>query len=171
MKKQSKKLLLWSVVVLFLAGFAVLIVSNGGNSSQRPTEYSASALAADEADFDFGTISMKDGNVSHQFQIRNDGDELVVIQKVYTSCMCTTASLTDSDGKTYGTFGMPGHGGPSAAARVEVDPGEIIRVDAVFDPAAHGPSGVGLAERSVYLETNSQKSPKLELTFQAMVTR
>ena len=46
-----------------------------------------------------------------------------------------------------------------------------MMLEAVFDPAAHGPSGVGLAQRYVYLETNSAKSPKLEISFQAMVTR
>jgi cytochrome c-type biogenesis protein len=34
-----------------------------------------------------------------------------------------------------------------------------------------GNAGVGLAQRSVYIESNSTQSPKLELKFQAIVTR
>jgi len=63
---------------------------------------------------------------------------------------------------------MPGHAGPSKT-NITVKPGESVVVETIFDPAAHGPSGVGLAERSVYLESNSQKSPKLELKFSAVV--
>ena len=115
-----------------------------------------------------GTIAMKDGKVSHRFEVKNEGQEPVRIEKIYTSCMCTEASIIDGQGKNWGTFGMPGHAGPSKT-NITVKPGESVVVETIFDPAAHGPSGVGLAERSVYLESNSQKSPKLELKFSAVV--
>ena len=135
---------------------------------ETSSEYSASAIAVSHTTFDFGTISMKDGNVSHEFELKNEGTEPLTIEKVSTSCMCTTAFLIDSSGKKYGGFGMPGHG--TARADVEIGPGETLILEAVFDPAAHGPSGVGLAQRFIYLETNSSKSPKLELSFNATVT-
>jgi len=129
----------------------------------------AGSLVAEETVYDFGTIAMKDGVVSHQFRVRNDSEAPVLIQKVYTSCMCTTVNIQLRSGKTYGAFGMPGHG-PSKT-NIEVGPHEEATVLAMFDPNAHGPSGVGLANRSVYLETNSPKTKQVELRFSALVVR
>ncbi len=164
------------IVIVLLLGFIFVALPNENNES-APTETasvsfstSASVLNSQETYFDFGTISMSDGIVSHIFEVHNEGKEPVIIKKIYTSCMCTTALITNDAGKQYGKFGMPGHGGPSQA-NIEVKPGESISVEAKFDPAAHGPSGVGFAERSIYLETNSQESPMVELSFSALVVR
>ena len=156
-------------MILFV-GVVVLIAVSGNNSNSNPATYSASILTAVENNFDFNTISMKDGDVSHVFEIKNDGTEPVEIKKVYTSCMCTTTYIINSSGKRYGKFGMPGHG-LSSKTNIEVGPGESVVVEVIFDPQAHGLSGIGLNRRSVYLETNSAKSSKLELSFQATVTR
>ena len=114
---------------------------------------------------------MANGDVSYRFKLKNEGDEAVAVKKVYTSCMCTIANILDAFEKKLGVFGMPGHGGASSNANIEIKAGESIIVEAVFNPAAHGPSGVGLAQRSIYLETNSKKSPKVELNFTATVTQ
>ncbi|OGZ60703.1 MAG: hypothetical protein A2932_01775 [Candidatus Spechtbacteria bacterium RIFCSPLOWO2_01_FULL_46_10] len=171
MQKKTKKLMLWAVGIILMAGIITLVVVNsGGDGQTSSSQYSASALSAVEKKFDFNTISMGNGKVSHQFEVKNDGAEKVVIEKVYTSCMCTAAYIISSDGSKYGEFSMPGHSGPSGT-NIEVGPGESATVEAIFDPAAHGPSGVGLAQRSIYIETNSASSPKLEFSFQALVTR
>jgi len=141
-----------------------------GENDNGDSPYSASVLVSTETDFDFGTIPMYGGDVVHEFTAINDGTEPIVVGKVYTTCGCTTAILVDASGKEYGEFGMQGHGLPSDT-KVEVGPGEPLLVRAIFDPAAHGPSGVGLADRSVYVETNSAKSPKLEFSFKALVTQ
>ena len=168
MKKISTTALAYSIGALLLIGVGAWMVWGGG--SDAPKVYSAGTLSAAETAFDLGTISMGNGTVAHQYTVTNDSKETVTIEKVYTSCMCTSASITVASGKSYGVFGMPGHEGSSRTS-IPVGPGEAIRVEAVFDPAAHGPSGVGLAQRSVYLETNSSASPKMELSFQALVTR
>lgn len=157
-----KNLIYYIIGLGVLIGLAALI-SGGGNDQSRGA-YSASALTALEEHFDFGSISMQDGEVTHNFELLNTGNEPVIIQKIYTSCMCTTAKINDKK------FGMPGHGLPSKT-NIEIKGGESIELEAVFDPAAHGPSGVGLADRSIYIETNSARVPKLELSFQAIVTR
>lgn len=158
------------IIVASVIIIGVLLVWGLSGSDSGSAEYSASALVAAERSFDFQTVSMKDGKVSHEFQVRNNGESPVNVTKVYTSCMCTAAVIIDSSGKRYGIFGMQGHGG-SSRVNIEVAPGESVVVEAIFDPAAHGPSGVGLVRRSIYLETNSAKSPKLEFSFQAMVTQ
>ncbi|MBI2109391.1 MAG: DUF1573 domain-containing protein [Parcubacteria group bacterium] len=133
------------------------------------TQATSSVLNAEDTYFDFGVISMRNGVVSHAFKIKNEETETILIKQVYTSCMCTTASIIDISGKKLGTFSMPGHG--SSIANITVPAGESITVEAIFDPNAHGPSGVGLAERVIYLETDSQISPAIELRFSALVTR
>ncbi len=165
----KNQIILIVVVVLAILGIALFFGSGKSGSSNAKTQ-SASVLSALENDFDFGTISMKNGNVSKMFELKNGGTDSIVINKVYTSCMCTEANIIAPDGESIGPYGMPGHGGGISKADVEVKPGETVKIEAIFNPAAHGPSGVGLANRTVFLETNSSQTPKLELNFKAMVT-
>lgn len=167
MKRKTKRQIGYSIGISVLALIAFVVMSGGGDNSTSP--YSAGALTALESRFDFDRVPINEGDVAHEFTARNDGEESVIIEKVYTSCMCTTAVITDGSGEKYGAFGMPGHGTPSDT-KIEVRPGEAVTVTAIFDPAAHGPSGIGIADRSIYLETNSARSPKLELSFRATVT-
>lgn len=172
MNKKTKILILWGVGLVLLGGTIALLVNVMGNNNPNLTTYSNSSLVATtKTNFDFGRASMEGGDVSHNFKLKNNGAEPVKIGRVYTSCACTTAYVIDSSGKKYGKFGMPGHSGLRKSADVEVKPGESVIVEAVFNPAFHGPAGIGLAQRSVYVETNSAKSPKLEFRFQATVTK
>ena len=163
---KQNALIFIGIVAFVIIGFFIL---NGGSSDTITEANSASILEATESQFDFGTISMKNGNVSYEFEVKNSGLESIVIEKIYTSCMCTTAKITDALGKTYGPYGMPGHV-EASGSKVEVKSWETAIVEAIFDPAAHGPSGVGLANRTIFLETNSTQTPKIELNFTATVT-
>ena len=62
---------------------------------------------------------------------------------------------------------MPGHG---AIPRINqtINPNEEAVVEVVFDPAAHGPAGVGRIGRTVVIENNS--GAPVELSFIALVT-
>ncbi len=158
---------------VFLVALGVILwrgSSAPGDATFSPSIYSASELLLGETSFDFGEIVMGDGRVSRRVELTNNGGDQVTIEKVYTSCMCTTASIITASGERYGVFGMQGHGG-TAKTKIEIGAGESVTLEVVFDPAAHGPSGVGSIQRSIYIETNSAKSPKLELPFQATVTR
>ena len=81
--------------------------------------------------------------------------------------MCTTATLTTKEGKA-GPFGMPGHEAIQTISQT-IAPNEEASVEAIYDPAAHGPAGTGKVRRTIYIETDAQKEP-LELTFEANVT-
>lgn len=164
MNKRTTTLLAYGVPVLLAAGAFLAFESRSAGG------YSEGALVAEQNRYDFGEISMLGGDVAHDFILVNEGPEPVRIQKAYTSCMCTTVVLLDETGKERGAFGMQGHGG-SSSPNLAVSPGGRVRARAVFDPAAHGPAGVGLAERSVYLETDSAVVPKVELSFRAVVKR
>src|SRR3989338_1504457 len=169
---QSKNIIIGIIAVLAV-GAIILFANLNPQDSQRAEKIpdANGILIAEEKNFDFGTISMSKGNVSHAFKIKNESESAVSIKKIYTSCMFTSALIIDASGKKYGPFGMPGHGGGSPIANIEIKPNESVEVKAEFDPAAHGPSGVGLAKRTIYIETNSEKTPKIELEISAMVTK
>jgi hypothetical protein len=174
--KNKKFVVVAAVVVLGMAGmiFAGMPEGNApkasaGAASQSgvPMVSSNSApLTSREASFDFGSISMAAGKVTHRYRIANGSADPLVIQKIYTSCMCTTATLVKGV-QQFGPFGMPGHG-PIPAINQTLVPGEKAYVEVVFDPAAHGPAGVGPIERVVTIE-NSARQP-FELAFAARVT-
>lgn len=123
------------------------------------------SLDARERHFDFGSISMAAGKVSHRFWFRNEGTEPVLLHRIHTSCMCTTATLVKGM-RIVGTFGMAGHG-PLPDVNQTLAPGEAAYIDAVFDPAAHGPAGLGRTERVITIE-RAVGAP-LQLAFSADV--
>jgi len=170
----------WLFCGLMVAGAVIVTaVYSGQNNPSVKADPSQTAALAEKIQsqisvrndyYDFGTINMKNGLVRQVYKLTNLGQQPIIISKAYTSCMCTKANIISQNGKTSGPFGMPGHGGAVARANVTIQPGEGFSVEAVFDPAAHGPSGIGLANRMIYLETNSEVSPKVELKFSANVT-
>lgn len=166
--KTSKIIAAVAAGLIILSALAWLGRPSPAAVNQTPTGESGELpkLTADTANFDFGAISMAAGKVRHSFRIRNSGGEAITVRKMYTSCMCTTASLTTPEG-SFGPFGMPGHM-PIPEINAALAPGEGGEVEAIFDPAAHGPAGVGKIDRSVILE-NDEGSP-LELKFSAFVT-
>ncbi len=126
----------------------------------------AGALVSPDPFFSFGNISMAAGNVSHRFTIENTGGSAITVTKLYTSCMCTTATLITLAGKK-GPFGMPGHSPIPGITEVLAQEGRA-QVEIVFDPKAHGPAGVGRIERVITVENSTGKP--LQLGFVAMVS-
>jgi len=159
-------------VICLLFFVAVLFVWIRGTtapvSGEKTDIFAAAQFVADDAEFDFGDVSMALGKAEHVFSIRNEGSA-VRITKVYTSCMCTTAVL-DTGGNRLGPFGMPGHD-ILAETDVTIAAGATFKVEAVFDPAAHGPGGVGRARRVIYLELEDGRLPAYQLVFEANVIK
>ena len=118
--------------------------------------------------YDFGPVSMAKGNVEHDFAITNTTDSDITINQAETSCMCTEVLLKLPDGKEMGPYGMPGHGSSfNRSVGAVIKPGEVIFVKVIFNPAAHGPAGIGKIERIVTL--SSGRGP-LTMQFRAEVT-
>ncbi len=155
------------VIALFVVGLILLAAPKNSTTGEKALVVGSagSVLSAAETFFDFGKISMADGNVTHAFKVKSSAAEPVKISKVYTSCMCTTATISSASGQK-GPFGMPGHGFVPPA-NVTVGAGEEFEVAAIFNPNAHGPAGVGRNDRTVYVETDSGKV--LQLNFTALV--
>ena len=165
---KSYKETLFILVPTLIIFFGIIWLATPAPKSAGQTDYSqkeSGALMAENPKYDFGTISMAKGKVTNIYSIKNTGTEPVTINSTYTSCMCTSATLVIGD-KKIGPFGMPGHGFLPKLSQV-IEPGDEFQVEGVFDPAAHGPAGVGTIERVIVLETSSGN---VEMQFKALVT-
>lgn len=167
-RRRSLVLYMGAVIAISTAAFLWIGAAFSGpeQGSGAAQSFAPNGLQAPVAFYDFGTVSMKDGKVQHRFAVRNTADAPVRIEKLYTSCMCTEATLLAGP-DSFGPFGMPGHGYLPSVDRV-VAPGEEVTVEAEFDPNAHGPAGVGRNDRAVYLQTGPRSG--LELRFTVYVT-
>lgn len=172
---RNRKLALGAGAVVLAIG-VLIVVARPDAAAQAPAPVvtaqqpgaaaSAGQLTALRTKFNFGSISMAAGKVTHRYAISSAGTEPISVHKIYTSCMCTTAALV-KNGKASEAFGMPGHT-PIPAIDVPLEGKDRAFIEVIFDPAAHGPAGVGPIERVVTIE-NSAGQP-LELQFAALVT-
>ena len=169
--KMLYALIIFSVIAI---GFGIYqsqqkaVSAQAAPVAQAQAPQQAGALVSSRRNYDFGTISMAAGKVSTTYRIKNEGAAPLAFDKIYTSCMCTEASLITASGRKQGPFGMPGHAGPLKPVSGQLAPGETALLEVVFDPAAHGPSGVGRIERVITVETRG--AAPLELGMVAMVT-
>lgn len=161
-----KNIIITTVSILAIIGGAVWIGVSQPKEQPKEARAVSGVLVSQEPVFDFGTVSMAKGNVAHRYTIKNASDKNLEIKNISTSCMCTTATLIKGERKI-GPFGMPGHGF-SPKIRESLAPGEEAAIEAVFDPAAHGPAGVGKIERGIRIEGSNGET--LDLQFSALVT-
>jgi hypothetical protein len=148
--------LILSVAVLIGGGLVVF----SGNQEKIEKVQSLSTLSSNKEIYDFGEIDIFGGTVETEFALTNEGSEDVVITSGTTSCGCTNAEIGGI------AFGMH----QNMSREFTIPAGETKNLKVIYDPMAHGPSGVGLAQRSVFLETNSSATPELEVRIKAMVT-
>ncbi len=135
---------------------------------EKEQQQARSPFASDRERHDFGDIAIDGGDVETVFRVSNTAHDEVELVAVYTSCGCTSAVLEFDDGSTAGPFGMPGHGDLPEIERLVV-PGESFDVRVSFDPAAHGPQGLGNIMRAVKL--HARDGGTTELTITAHVVR
>lgn len=161
----KKTIIIITVIVVGIVGLVWW-----GYSAQKSTGADTSpsgVLTTSEKLYDFGTISMKNGNVTKEFMVTNSTDKDVFVSTLVTSCMCTQAFLVKQDGTTKGPFGMPSMGYvPPVNETIKAGENRTIRV--IFDPNAHGSAGVGPIDRFVTLTDKNGKTLQLEI--KALVT-
>lgn len=150
------------VVLIIIGGVWFLRGSklNSANVSQTSkTTSSNSSLIAQTDFYDFGTIDINGGKVQTDFILENIGDGEIVITDGTTSCGCT-------EGEIEGViFGMH----ENLSRSITVQPHATDTLIVIFDPLAHGPSGVGLIQRLVMLKTNSKITPEVQVKIKALV--
>lgn len=149
------------IVILIGGSYALLTLTDSTSNIEVTSNVKVST---GEVDHDWGTIGINDGKVSTTYVINNDGTEPLKLFNIETSCMCTTAVVKIGDSSSP-EFGM--HDKSQYVA--EVPPGNSAEVIATFDPAFHGPSGVGSITRQIMVETNDKSNPQLIFTAEAEV--
>jgi len=170
--KDKNRIIVFSTVVVVLFVGLILYAAPSKNGNKEPNITSnqtsdISALQAPEIFYDFGTISMKNGDVSKIFKVTNVTNADIFIPRLTTSCMCTRAYFVNPDGTKKGPFGMLSMGFvPKLNETIKAR--ETRDIEVVYDPNAHGPAGVGVIDRFAYLEDSSGK--KLSFEIKANVT-
>ena len=88
--------------------------------------------------FDFGDVSQKKGVVDTLFEIKNEGESDLIINKLESSCGCTSGSIIykDEEGPR---FSMPGHGTNEEIGdwQVVIVPGDTAQLKVYYDPSVH----------------------------------
>ncbi|MBI2009836.1 MAG: DUF1573 domain-containing protein [Candidatus Chisholmbacteria bacterium] len=119
------------------------------------------------AAYELGDVAIDGGLVTKEYTLSNETGAAITLKKIATSCMCTQAKVTISDNESR-FFGMEHGGDRNPPIRMEFPQGAKATVTVTFDPAAHGPTGVGPFERMVWL-TFSDPAGIKELTFDGTV--
>lgn len=162
---ETKKIIILIVIILlglFVWGYSTNSGTPASVQGIQTNNNQETLLTAEEILYDFGSISMKDGNVSKDFIVKNNTEVDIFVSKVVTSCMCTNAYIVKPDGSVKGPFGMVGHGAGYPADE-NIKPGESRIIRVVYDPNAHGPAGVGPIDRFISLTDDSDNELQLEI--------
>lgn len=153
------------VFTLLILGGSIFVLGSGG-SAQAITATENAKADVTEKQFDWGTINFNGPKATKVFTIKNTGSEPLKLNKVKTSCTCTTAQIT-IDGNKSPLFSM--HAGSNWVGTVK--PGKEAQLEVIFDQTFHGPSGVGPIERYIDVETNDANQPKLEFYLKGNVVK
>lgn len=86
---------------------------------------------------DIGDVRQSKGVTSTTFSFKNEGKTDLVINKISTSCDCTSASIV-YQGKEGPVFTMPGHGAENPTDwQIAITPGDTAELKIYYDPNTH----------------------------------
>lgn len=137
------------VSILVIVGVAFLLSNKSTTEAEIPTG-DVSGLSASPESYELGDVAINGGIVSKDYEVKNTTSATLSLKKIATSCMCTTAKLKVGDKETR-LFGMEMAGDKNPPLDLAIPAGETAKVTVEFDPAAHGPEGVGPFDRIVWL--------------------
>lgn len=143
-----------SLTLLLIFG-GVFLVSKTNNEASLAGNQDTQ-VSVDKTSFNWGTIGINDGKVQAEFNLKNNGTAPLELANVSTSCMCTTAQVIIG-GRPSPYFGMH----QKSSWTGEVSPGQSAQLVVEFDPAFHGPQGIGQITRQIVVETNDPTQPQL----------
>lgn len=118
------------LVILFL----IVSIINGQNQGPK--------IVAPEPKYDFGNI-IEGQRVSHEFVVKNEGDEVLEIRKINASCGCTAAQ----------------------PEKDKLAPGESTKIKVHFDSSHRQ----GKQVKYVYIMTNDRTNPQIRLEFTTFI--
>ncbi len=107
-------------------------------------------VTANTESIDIGKVSYGGGIVSKTYEIKNDAGQDLKLKKIVTSCMCTKVRVKFAD-KTTKFYAMEMNGDKNPIISYDFPAGSSATVEFNFDPAAHGPAGIGPIDRVISL--------------------
>lgn len=162
MKEKTKTIVTFLVIFSALAGLTFIITKPTGTTTIQPSTQTKFTTGTKTHSWE--EIDINSGKVNHSFLIKNKGKDTLKLYNLKTSCACTTAKLI-KEGETSPIFGMH----TKSSYTMSLNPGETASLSVTFDPAYHGPSGIGDVTRQIALETKDPSNPEVTYTLTAMV--
>ncbi len=162
----NKKVILGFILVTALILTGGVYVLSSTASSPIVTVSQNAKVQVDKKSFDWGQIPYSGGNATKTFTVKNTGTDILKLSNIKTSCTCTKADIS-INGKKSPSFSMH----TSSGWVGEVNPGKEAQLMVVFDPAFHGPQGVGPIERLISVQTNDIQNPNLEFSLKGVVVK
>lgn len=152
-------------LIIFVVGGTLLITTLLIFGLSNPSQEGQGKIEISPQKYDAGIVSMAEGLVKKTFEIKNIGEGDLKIDRIWTSCMCTTVRLKVGD-KESPEFGMHTN---STFWSQKLASGETGFLEVTFDPAFHGPEGTGPAVRAIYISSNDPQNENLEVRLIANV--
>ena len=120
---------------------------------------------------DLGTISQKQGVVSTDFEFTNQGGSDLIINKLNSSCGCTSAAIV-YEGNIGPRFTMAGHGQEENPTdwEIAIKPGDAAILRVFYDPTVH-PDLEGAVTRFVSLFSNDPVEFEIKATISLEQTK
>lgn len=164
--KKTKKILVISLPALLVIAVLFILLNNFSSpENQTATALGTPRIEVNPKEIDVGNVPINGGLIKKDFEIKNSGSGNLKIDDIWTSCHCTTAILKVGD-KESPKFGMDHAGFWSQI----LAPGQTAQLEVIFDPAFHGPEGIGPAVREIYISTNDSKNKTESVMLTANVT-
>ena len=151
-----------SLTLLLVFGGVFLVTRTNNSASLAGSQ--TTQVSVDKTSHDWGEIGINNGKVQAEFSLTNTGSAPLQLANISTSCMCTTAQAV-IDGKASPYFGMM----QKSSWTGQVEPGKSAKLIVEFDPAFHGPQGIGQITRQTTVETNDPNQRQLTFTATANV--
>jgi len=143
-------------IILLVGGIFLLSKSSTGytgsvtGADRFVSDVEAQGLEANPVSIDIGKVGYGDGVVSKEYEVRNTTSATMKLRKIVTSCMCTKARVKIGD-KATKFYAMEMNGDKNPIIDYDLPAGATAKIEFQFDPAAHGPAGIGLIDRVITL--------------------
>ncbi len=123
-----------------------------------------------EVEYDLGEVSQADGIVSTDFEFTNRGKSDLVINKLSSSCGCTSGVIVYKD-EVGPQFTMEGHGQENPKNwQVAIAPGDSATLRVFYDPTVH-PDLEGAVTRTVSVFSNDPVEFEKKVTITLVQTK
>ncbi len=131
LKSLINYVLIGVIIVIGVIG-AFLIFSNTQNRTLQPPR-----LLLSEEEWDYGVVKPNE-KPTHNFTIKNLGDEELIIERLHSSCGCVKTSISTK----------------------YIQPGKSAELKAIFDTAGYE----GKVKKIIYIKSNDPQEPNKTIT-------